>query len=265
MQKLNLCLHTGAATVAREAIAQVPVPAPTETWFPINHEAFVGQCESALSAAGMVIVDQQHALTRGGARYFGLMQIECPSQPADKDFSYVLGLRNSMDKSFPAGMVVGTSVFVCDNMSFSGEIRVFRKHTLNILRDLPGLTGRAVGMLAEKWTEQSKRINIYKNTPIGDARAHDVMIRSLDVGAATPQQIPRILQEWRNPRHAEFSRDNVWSLLNAFTEVGKESSLVMLPKRTTALHMLLDNECGIWRRTEADILAGTTDATVELN
>jgi hypothetical protein len=33
----------------------------------------------------------------------------------------VLGLRNSHDKRFPAGLVGGSAVFVCDNLAFSGE------------------------------------------------------------------------------------------------------------------------------------------------
>lgn len=40
----------------------------------------------------------------------------------------VLGLRNSPDKMFPAGIVAGASVFVCDNLSFSGVINLARKH-----------------------------------------------------------------------------------------------------------------------------------------
>ena len=59
------------------------------------------------------------------------------AQTSSEDYCWVLGLRNSHDKTFPAGIVAGASVFVCDNLSFSGEIKFARKHTRFIVRDLP--------------------------------------------------------------------------------------------------------------------------------
>ncbi len=38
---------------------------------------------------------------------------------------------------------------------------------------------------------------------------------------------------------------NVWSLFNAFTESLKEGNLAELPKRTEALHGLLDTHVGL--------------------
>jgi hypothetical protein len=40
-----------------------------------------------------------------------------------EDFGLVAGVRNSHDKSFPASLVLGASMFVCDNLSFSGEVK----------------------------------------------------------------------------------------------------------------------------------------------
>jgi len=34
-------------------------------------------------------------------------------------------------------VVLGVTVMVCDNMCFSGEIEVKRRHTMHVLRDLP--------------------------------------------------------------------------------------------------------------------------------
>jgi hypothetical protein len=42
-----------------------------------------------------------------------------------------------------------------------------------------------------------------------------------------------------------FEQRNVWSLFNAFTEALKEGNLAELPKRTEALHGLLDNQVGL--------------------
>jgi hypothetical protein len=49
-------------------------------------------------------------MTHDGHRYFGLLQIANGSSHAD--YSWVLGIRNSHDKRLPAGLVLGSQVFV---------------------------------------------------------------------------------------------------------------------------------------------------------
>ena len=157
----------------------------------------------------------------------------------------ILGLRNSHDKTFPAGITAGAQVFVCDNLSFSGEVKLARKHTRFIVRDLPQLVGRAIGKLMEKWHDQDRRISVYKEKRIADVTAHDLIIRSCDVGVCSNRLIPAVLSEWRQPRYKEFGKRNIWSLFNAFTESLKTGNLAELPKRTEALHGLLDNHVGL--------------------
>jgi hypothetical protein len=136
--------------------------------------------------------------------------------------------------------VAGAQVFVCDNLSFSGDVKIARKHTRFILRDLPFLTQQAIGGVMERWHHQDQRISAYKGKNVTNRSAHDLIIRSTDVGACTTRQIPAILQEWRNPRHEEFQPRTLWSLFNSVTEVQK-TNLDALPTRTEALHGLLDS------------------------
>jgi hypothetical protein len=161
------------------------------------------------------------------------------------DYCWVLGLRNSHDKTFPAGIVAGASVFVCDNLSFSGEVKFARKHTRFINRDLPQLVERAVGRLLEKWHDQDHRIETYKNRTLGDVEAHDLLVRATDVGVCPNRLLPAVLREWRHPRHSDFADRNVWSLFNAFTEGLKGGNLAELSHRTEALHGLLDTHVGL--------------------
>jgi Domain of unknown function (DUF932) len=241
-RRANLLLHCGAHAVDREIIGATPTPEPTVTWTPLPHMALIEEVEQVLDSNGLSIVNPAHSLTHDGARYFGLMEIQ--NSVIHQDYAWVLGLRNSHDKSFPAGIVAGANVFVCDNLSFSGEIKIARKHTRFILRDLPFLTERAIGRLMERWHHQDQRISAYKGKNLLDASAHDLIIRSTDVRACTPRQIPSILREWRNPRHEEFEARTLWTLFNSFTEVLK-GNLNELPKRTEALHGLLDSYVGL--------------------
>ena len=172
MNKCNLILHCGAAEVPRKALAMVPTPRPTETWQPIPHETYVHRIEQALPDYGLSVVQEAHAITHDGTRYFGLVQVQngCSSP----DYTWVLGLRNSHDKSLPAGLVAGSQVFVCDNLAFSGEVQISRKHTPNILRDHPGLVDSALTRLLGLFRFQDQRVERYKSVHLGDADAHDL-------------------------------------------------------------------------------------------
>ena len=238
----NLLLHCGARAVEREQVMNIETPWPTDTWTPIAHIALVAHVEQTLRTNGLVVGNQAHSLSHEGARYFGLMEVQ--RNESDADYCWVLGLRNSHDKTFPAGIVAGAQIMVCDNLSFSGEVKLARKHTHFITRDMPRLVQSAVGRLLDRWHHQDARFANYKLADLDDRTAHDLVIRSCDVGVVPNRTIPEVLREWREPRHSEFKPRNVWSLFNAFTEALK-GNLIELPRRTEALHGLFDNHVGL--------------------
>lgn len=123
----DLLLHCGARAVERHDVIDTLTPAPTETWMPIPHINLISQVEQTIRHNRLAIGNQAHSLSHDGARYFGLMEIQRHEE--DDDYCWVLGLRNSHDKTFPAGITAGAQVFVCDNLSFSGEVKLARKHT----------------------------------------------------------------------------------------------------------------------------------------
>jgi hypothetical protein len=238
----KLVLHCGAHACPRAALDTVKTPAPTQTWQPIAHTHLIEEVERIIAVNGLRILGEGHSLSHGGNRYFGLFQMG--NGQVHHDYAWILGLRNSHDKVFPAGLVAGAKVFICDNLSFSGEISVSRKHTTFISRDLPMFIERAIGRLMEKWHSQDERIEAYKNTGLTDTAAHDLLVRGLDVGAMTPTQLPKVLKDWREPRHEEFAARTLWSLFNCFTETLK-GGITVLPARTQALHGLLDSYAGL--------------------
>jgi hypothetical protein len=243
MRKSNLCLHCGARTATRDQVAAVATPPRTATWVPIAHGRLLDGVQRSLEGAGLSVVSEAHGLTREGSRYFGLLQVANGDNP--DDFGLVVGLRNSHDQTFPAGLAVGASVFVCDNLSFSGEVKLARKHTAHVERDLPQLIERAVGRLGDMRRTQETRFAAYKGRELADGAAHDLVIRALDARVVPVTRIPAVLAEWRQPRHPEFREGRTaWRLFNAFTESLK-GNIDALPARTQALHGLLDAACGL--------------------
>jgi hypothetical protein len=241
----NLLLHCGGHRVSRDEIGNALTPQSTHTWVPVPHYRLIDLVETTLARQGFRVVNQAHGIWGNGDRYFGLMELATSQDGSD--YSLVLGLRNSHDKTFPASIALGSQVLVCDNLSFFGEVVLARKHTRFIERDLPGVVAQAVGRLSEMRTQQNDRISLYKLTQIHEQTAHDLMIRAVDARVIPVTQLPLVLSEWREPSHAEFTQDgnSVWRLFNAFTESFKNRSLEVLPSRSQALHGLLDRVCAV--------------------
>ena len=126
--------------------------------------------------------------------------------------------------------------------AFSGEVQISRKQTRFAERDLSHLTARAVGQLGSRLQNLDERILSYNETRIDDKRAHDIVIRALDAGAITTTQVPEVLNEWREPSHAEFLPRTAWSLFNAVTEVHKRVNPHTACRRGEALYGLFDSE-----------------------
>jgi hypothetical protein len=146
----------------------------------------------------------------------------------------VIGLRNSHDKSFPAGINAGSAPFVCDNLAFHNEIKIARRHTKFILRDLPMLLAGAFGKLTSAWGNHAKRVEAYQSCAISDKD-----------GAVSKTALADVVAQWHEPEHAVWgSERNLWGLHNAFTNVLRGNAMA-LPRRSDALHALLDPLAGI--------------------
>lgn len=244
----NLIVHAGAQRVSREQVLECLTPDAVvsprgRTWQPVPHGRLIEEVENSLSLSGLKIVNEEHAIYGGGARYFGTFQL-VNGHNAD-DYGLIVGIRNSHDKKFPAALACGNRVFVCDNLSFSGEVSLARRHTRHIIRDLPMLVNRAVGKLTTMRHNQDHRIDAYKQVEITNAQAHDLLIRAVDSQALLPSKLVATLKEWREPRHPEFAPRTAWSLFNAVTEVYKGTPLTELPKRSTSLYGLFDTACNV--------------------
>ena len=237
----GLTLHCGADVVSREEVHHVITPRHTETWYPMPHSHLIEEVENQLWHAGFHIRSRTHALSHEGARYFGLIEVY-KNYTEHEDYTWIVGIRNSHDKSIPAGVVAGSRVFVCDNLAFNGMVKIQRKHTRYAQRDLRPLTKGAIEELDKHLNAQDLRISHYKEKNVTDLRAHDMIVRAVDAGAITNTQIPDVLEQWRDPAHECFQERNAWSLFNAFTEITKTNKLHTQVRRGENLQRLFDEK-----------------------
>jgi len=239
----GLILHAGANVATEADVALVPTPDATDTWQPIPHVALLNSVRRAVEFNGFTVKQQTYGLWHDGARMFGVWTLS--SSLMAPDYELAIGIRNSHDKTFPAGLAVGSRVFVCDNLAFSSEIVVTRKHTRWIMRDLDALVAGASGRIAEARQIQDLRIGAYKGTDLSDTQVHDVLVRSCEARVMAFSYLPKVLAEYRAPRHEDFAPRTAWSLFNAYTEVLKESPAQDLSQRTIRLHGLMDGVSGL--------------------
>lgn len=240
---LNMC-GQGQKDVSLDEVFGVNLPAKTDSYQPVSHKLVLAEVKKHLQDNGFSIENEKHHLARFGLRYFGLMQVQDLEAPEDPDRATVVGVRNSYDKSFPAGLMCGDAPFVCSNLIFSNEIVLSRRHTSKILdKNVAGnifmKIAEAVGLLREKWQSQAERVDAYKNCDVSPMQAHDLILRVAKDKGCSKSKILDVRNHWEDPFHPEFNDRNLYSLYNSFSEFNKQN-LNELQARTSVIHGIFD-------------------------
>lgn len=236
---LGLITHCGAQRVERAELGKVTLPAATDTHLPIPHDYMADLIEDRLNENGLKVVQSEFALGRHGADMFGIMEVG--SAPGS-DFATVVGFRNSHVKKLSAGLVLGDGVFVCDNLCFSGEVKFGRRHTINILDDLPDLVSDAIRRIMGINTAQVARAEAYKEKQISNEFADHLIMNMLREGVINTQRVEKVVAEWDVPSHEEFTKTgrSIYRLKQATTEALKGSNIIQMPEKTAKLTSMLD-------------------------
>jgi len=269
MSKARFINHCGAEAITLDQLRALPNPQRmTETHYPIRHDLLIDTVKEALAPAGYKIHREEYSLqyneadraqpavwpTEGkewnasnataevpGARpndnFFGIMEFKSESS----EISRVAGIRNSGTKKFLAQLGCGERVFVCDNLCFSAQIIVGRKHTRFIERDLEKLTGNAIHELGAEFQYAEQRVEVYKERELTRMEVHDVMMQTMRSGGCPTSKLQSWVNEFKTPTFEEFAGRSAWSLKNAFTELAKGFNHRDMTKRTGILTGVLDD------------------------
>ena len=112
-------------------------------------------------------------------------------------------------------------MFCCDNLAFSGEVTMNRKHTVNVFRDLPDLIYRMLSQVSSMRDRIDAEVVAMKALALQPAQAHHLMVEAIRAHVLPASRLPKVIEAWEEPRHEEFSPRTAWSLFNAFTEVAE--------------------------------------------
>lgn len=240
-------MHCGAEAIPFPHLMGLPVPEKTKTHVPIPHHQFHDLAIDRLLKHGYEITNPMHYINKEGAQYFSLMALNHEDEETGKEHSTMCALRNSHDKTFGASLAIGARVFVCDNLSFSGDIVVGRKHTANIWDELPELFETAIKQIRVMRKRQDVRFAEYKEAPCDNHTADHLIMECYRAGIINLRRIGKVNEEWLNPS-ADHGDKSVWRYFNAVTAAlgpASTNQLIQLPKKTIDLHLMLDKYCDV--------------------
>lgn len=234
---MTLLLHCGAEEIDYEALRLVETPEPTATHLPIAHASVVEMVRFSLNYFGHEVMEEHHAVTPDGMRYFGLMSLKSPYG----DYADTLGLRNSNDKRFPLGLSFGSRCFICDNLAFIGDHVVTRRHTKKLKHELPSIVASIIEPLRQKRLEQHACFERYQATPVTDEVADVAIMQLYRQGAINVTRIADVLGNFENPPH-DYGDKSAWRLFNAVT-LSLKGRVAENPLATQQLHQVIDGVC----------------------
>ncbi len=251
----------GGLEVTEEHLRATETPPETRSHVPLPHGEFLDMVHGTLGGFGWDITEERFALEGGkvevggqdvrydSARLFGVLKIQREDVAIGQDYQLAIGIRNSHDKTMSAGMVAGLIVMVCSNLDFMGDFKTSHKHSVNVRDVLPSRLEGLAGEIDVAHTDHTQLIESYKQTDLADTVAHDLLVRLCDARAFPWAYAPKILSEYRNPRHEEFEEPTLWGFNNATPEVLKGRNIRELPTSMARFHGLgreLVNQEGTW-------------------
>jgi len=232
----GLIVHAGANRVGRADLLALPTPQATATHKPVAHSAIIQALIESLAYRHLDVVRDEYALTPDGARMFGFLELNIE----ESGTRFALGIRNSHDKSFALGLVVGYRVFCCDNLAFHGDfVAVSKKHSKNM--DVTDVIATGVDRAQRHFEPMRKEINAWQPHELAAVTARDIIYEAFIAGSLdVPRHLARVVhQNYFEPEHEEFKARTMWSLSNAFTSAFKSLDPIPQMKAAAALPAFL--------------------------
>lgn len=221
-------------------LMRCPVEA-TRSYQPMRHYEVVATCTEALDRWGFTLDAPEFVLSKDGMRMFGAAFISAPGMHTD-GWRPVIGLRNSYDKTLPAGMVLGSQVTVCSNLAFSGDLgEVRRRHVGSIHKHFPAMVETKMNMLRDQFTRMNSQYNSWRNAHIPSTQMLDhILVRLFTDGVVGSSRLGKVIEQIYAPDHLEFRGRTLWTVFNAVTESMKGLTPFRVSQETHKLHTYID-------------------------
>lgn len=207
------------------------LPEKTHSYQPVPHSQLVAMIQEKLYQNNFPVNSIKYSANHDYSQMFGVINIG----NGNNEQTMNIGFRNSYDKSLAVGLVAGSTVIVCSNLMFAGDIRILRKHTNGVYNDLENMIQSVVGMTAQQFerlqidTERMKGIEISKIEMAeiaGKMFINDNLINSHQMS---------IIKKEINFSDT-FTDPSLWTLYNHLTESLKVSHPSERMQKQTKVH-----------------------------
>lgn len=209
----TLIAHAGTYKVLEDAVRAAIAPEPTASWNPISHGVLLDLVLDVMKEFKLLIRQKEFAMSHGSERMFATMTLESES----KEYALALGIRNSTNKTMPAGICCGSRVFVCDNMAFSSAIVFGRRHTTHIMDDLRNHIKSAVQRFIGAQIVQDRIYKAMKDITVSMPESSEFLVTLVEEQIIPKNGLYIVRKEFKTPRYKEFQGNSLWSFYNALT------------------------------------------------
>lgn len=207
-------------------LATLHTPEPTDTWHPVSHHKLAGLVRDQIPEHGLNVIGESYHCAkwdkdnpRFAKRFFACFDIA--TEIAD-GVRFQIGLRQGLDKMVPAAIAFGSQVLVCENMCFSGERVLARRHTKNIMADLPRMIEDALRGAEDAKQEQAIAIEVMQGATVSEEEASHRLVQAYRSGVVNKTTLADVIDEYASDRHRDMhGAGTVWSIFNAGTQVFK--------------------------------------------
>lgn len=237
---MAMMLHSGGHRVDLTKVLEVKTPAATDTWDPMSHGDVIDLIHREIPNYGMEVINWEHALRNNGKQYFGIVSVR-DTQNRDLEVSGTglqIGIRNSINKTLAAALVAGSKVFVCDNLAFSGEVALSRKHTAGIRSDIHSKIGNAFQKLLGLFGKQKQQIELFKTMEISDMEKDRLITLVMRNKVLPPSRFERLEKQFKSDDPTAcggIKEPTMWRFMNGVTQVLKNDHPDAIVDRTGRL------------------------------
>ena len=236
----ELLVHRGGEILKRAELDLIKLPEPTDSYVPVSHYHLADKLVNISTdiLKDYTLIGEKYALARQGNQMFAVLRFQ-GEQP---DLALSIAFRNSYDRSMSLGLAMGASVFICDNLALQGEVVIMRKHTKNVWNELEDLAIAHLYKSQKNFDQIVADSKLFKSKALANDEAFRLMGLLFGRNIVSPRQVAVLKDQWLRPSHPEFAARNMWSFLNATTEVLKTCPPVsIMEKHVKAYNLLARN------------------------
>lgn len=194
-------------------VISAPIPPKTHSYTPVPNEVLIEMIKEKLDRLNYAIEAERYEMNRTQSQIFGVMELK----DGDNGMRMNLGFRNSYDKSLSVGFVAGATVIVCSNLMFEGEIKIMRKHTNRVFKDLGDLIEDAVEVIDHNFEILNRDSHQLKALPMGKTEMARLAGQFfIEEDLITSSQLNVVKREINDS--PLFTGETVWDFYNHLTE-----------------------------------------------